>query len=729
MKYTIALAGNPNSGKTTLFNALTGASGHVGNWPGVTVEKKEGNIKKNRDMNLVDLPGIYSLSPYTLEEVVARQYLLGSRPDCIINIVDASNLERNLYLTTQILEMGIPVVICANMMDVVRKNGDSLDLEKLSKIFDVPVVPISALQNEGLDTLLSEVEKVCERGQASTYRIPLDARMEETVSEISSKLKDFNYGGTSKGTYMRLNPRWTAIKIFEQDEHVLKDIAIPGAVFEKIEDVEDHYDDDGASLISAARYDGISAILPKVYTKKNPDRVSISDRIDRVVTNRFLALFIFAAVIFSVYYLAISTVGTMATDYVNDTVVGEWAVGGSRTLLEGFGVSEWLISLVSDGIIQGMGAVLGFLPQMMVLFLLLAILEQCGYMSRIAFILDRVFRKFGLSGKSFIPMLIGTGCSVPAIMATRTIENDNDRRMTAITTSFMPCGAKLPIIAFFGGVIFGNVWWFGPLFYFIGIAAVIISGIVLKKTRRFQGNPAPFIMELPEYRIPKVSDVLRTVWERSAAFIKKAGTIILLSTIIIWALQYFGMTEEGFVAVGDRVDESFLADIGRLFAWIFVPLGFGNWQATVGSMAGLVAKENLMSTYGVLFGVQGDVIELIENADFGSLTAIAGTFTAASAFSFLLFNLLCAPCFASIGAMHRELGDPKWTIFGVAYQSIFGYSAGLIFYQTLQLIYGNITIWTFFALAVLLVWLYLLFRKNPAKTQKVYRSHEVKEGA
>lgn len=715
MTKTIALVGNPNSGKTTLFNILTGASAHVGNWPGVTVEKKVGQIKKNKELSLVDLPGIYSLSPYTMEEVIARKYLLDAKPDCIINIVDASNLERNLYLTSQIMDMGIPIVVACNMMDLVTKSGDQVDTKALSDRLGLPVVEISALKEEGIPELVNAVTASLLTGK-SPRPMTFDPEIEEAIENIHQGLTSLTIEPEAAKKFRAINDRWLAIKALELDEETLKDVQVPQAMEDRIHAFEDDLDDDSQSIISAARYKEIERILDGVYEEKNPGKLSLTDRIDRVVTNRIFALPIFALVIFLVYYLSISTVGTLATDWVNDVFVAEWLQGGGQSLLEGLGVSPWLIGLIVDGIIAGVGAVLGFLPQMAVLFLCLAFLEQTGYMARIAFILDRIFRKFGLSGKSFIPMLIGTGCSVPAIMGSRTIENDKDRYMTAITASFMPCGAKLPIIAFFGGALFDDVWWFGPIFYFIGIASVIISGIILKKTRHFAGDPSPFVMELPEYRLPSLSGILRSVWERCAAFMKKAGTIILLSSIVLWTLLHTGFTSDGFRWVDEAIDESILAAIGRSFAWIFTPLGFANWESAVGTVSGLVAKENLMSTVGIIFGVSGDALDLIEAGDWQALAPITSHYTALSGFSFLLFNLYCAPCFAAIGAMNRELPSRKWTLMGLAYQTIYAYALSLVFYQgALFFTGGGITLWTVVALGVFLLGLYLIFRPDPRK--------------
>lgn len=712
MKYTIALTGNPNSGKTTLFNELTGSSQHVGNWPGVTVEKKEGRIRSDKETTLVDLPGIYSLSPYALEEVIARDYLLNQRPDAIINIIDASNLERNLYLTTQIIELGIPTVVALNMMDLVRRNGDRIDTKKLSQFLGVPVIEISALRKENLDELVRTAHALAEEKKAPKALSFFPEDVEALLSDIEKALPSMSYAAERKAIYEKAPARWTAIKLFEQDEKVAEDIALSTEIKEKIAAVEDAYDDDAQTIISAARYQYIEQAISASFQKAHPNKKTRTEKIDAVVTNRFLAFPIFALIIFLVYYIAVTTVGTIVTDFTNDTFVGEWIQAPVVEAMENAGVSEWLVGLIGDGIIAGVGAVLGFLPQMAILFLLLAFLELSGYMSRIAFILDRIFRRFGLSGKSFIPMLIGTGCAIPGIMASRTIENNADRRMTAITTSFMPCGAKLPIIALFSGVIFGGEWWVGPSCYFLGIAAVIFSGIILKKTRRFAGDPAPFVMELPEYRLPTLKGILLTVWERVWSFIKKAGTIILLSSIVLWFLQAYGFTEEGLVSIGEDTDKSILAAIGNTISWIFAPLGFGDWESTVATVTGLIAKENVVNTFGVLFGIAEEAVGLVEEGDWEALSPIAAHYTVYSGYAFLMFNLLCAPCFAAIGAMNRELGQRRWTLFGVAYQTVLAYSAALVFYQTAMFLTGGgFTIWTVFAAIVLVIWLYFLLRK------------------
>lgn len=710
MAYTIALVGNPNAGKTTLFNELTGSTAHVGNWPGVTVEKKEGRLRADNEATLVDLPGVYSLSPYSLEEVLARDFLIHEAPDVIINIIDASNLERNLYLTTQILEMGIPTVIAANMIDLVKRNGDAFDSSRLAGELGVPVIEISALQGKGLDELVAKVQSAVKEKKKPIFRLNYGEQVEVILSDIQLYVK-------KKGMatdYTDINDRWLAVKLFEQDEKVMKAAPLCAELEEDIRHLEDELGEEAESLIPQKRYQFIDYLSELVYRKENADEQTLSEKIDRVVTNRWLGLPIFVGIIFIVYYLSIQTVGTYATDFVNDVVIAEWAQGGMMNLLTSLGASPWLIALVVDGIIAGVGAVLGFLPQMAVLFILLTILEQCGYMARIAFVLDRVFSSFGLSGKSFIPMLVGTGCSVPGIMAARTIENEADRRLTAITTSFMPCSAKLPIIAFIAGAIFEDAWWFAPIAYFLGIAAVIFSGIVLKKTKSFSSDPTPFVMELPEYRLPTFKGIVRTVGDKLISFVQKAGTVILVSSIILWFLQAFGRTEDGIGLVGDAIDQSFLAKLGNLVAWIFTPLGFGDWQSTVATITGLIAKENIMSTFAILFNVSGDALELIETSDWSALTSITAHYTPIAAFSFLSFNLLCQPCFAAVGAMHRELGDVRWTLFGVMYQTVIAYSFALIFYQFASFFTtGAFTFWTVVALVVFLFWMFMVFRPRP----------------
>ena len=687
MDIRIALAGNPNSGKTTLFNALTGLNQYVGNWPGVTVEKKEGRLKNHNDVKVVDLPGIYSLSPYTLEEVVSRDYLISERPDIILNIVDASNLERNLYLTTQLTELGLPVVIALNMMDVVKKNGDQIDSKALSKKLGVPVCEISALKEEGIKEAVDTVLKCVKENKVAIPTHSYSKDIEEVLRDITDK---------ALANVPNEVQRWHAIKLFERDSKITEKLNIDPRALSQIENdiskVEKELDDDSESLITNERYLFINNVIDGSYKKKRKGETT-SDKIDKIVTNRFLALPIFAVVMFFVYYISVSTVGTWMTDWVNDCLFGDelslfgLALPGIpaavTSLLESINCADWLIGLIVDGIIGGVGAVLGFLPQMLVLFLFLAFLEGCGYMARVAFIMDRIFRKFGLSGKSFIPMLIGTGCGVPAIMASRTIENIRDRRITIITTTFIPCGAKLPIIALIAGALFGGAWWVAPSSYFIGIIAIVVSGIILKKTKLFSGDPAPFVMELPQYHIPTVSSVLRSMWERGYSFIKKAGTIILLSAIILWFLQAFGVEDGSFMMVED-LNNSILAFIGNLISWIFIPLGWGNWEMAVATITGLIAKENVVSTFGILFGF-AEVAE--DGAEIWGTMAQA--FTSLSGFSFLVFNLLCAPCFAAIGAIKREMNDKKWLAIAISYQCIFAYIVSFMIYQIGSLIVGS----------------------------------------
>lgn len=800
MGVKIALAGNPNCGKTTLFNALTGSNQFVGNWPGVTVEKKEGKLKFNTEATIVDLPGIYSLSPYTLEEVVARNYLIGERPDVILNIVDGSNLERNLYLTTQLIEIGIPVVVAINMMDIVRKNGDKINVEELSRQLGCKIFEISALKGEGIKEVSEAAIKASNEAKNSPNH-SFSGEVEHAIAHIEDCLKD---------KVSEEQQRWFAIKVFERDPKVMEKIDLSGDVKEKIEkvisEVEDVLDDDAESIITNERYIYIAEILKSSYKKKQVGGLTTSDKIDKIVTNRFLALPIFAIIMYLVYYIAVTSVGTIVTDWANDGVFGEgwhlFGIGsgeyeqamteyaienvysdelvsivseaseneviGASEILEaiegedfgafeenyglyassldeaGYEISEivdsaleaedvpqsdeygiwikgipvyveafldkincadWLKSLVLDGIVGGVGAVLGFVPQMMVLFIFLAFLESCGYMARIAFIMDRLFKKFGLSGKSFIPMLIGTGCGVPGVMASRTIENDRDRRMTIITTTFIPCGAKLPIIALISTSLFGGEWWVAPSAYFVGILAIIISGIILKKTMLFAGDPAPFVMELPAYHMPTVSNVLRSMWERAWSFIKRAGTVILLASIIIWAGNSFGTyvldgaSKFGYISEASVEATSILDIIGKAICWIFAPIGFGNTTATVATIMGLVAKEEVVGVFGVL--------------DFVALTKIAG-------YSFLIFNLLCAPCFAAIGAIKREMNNGKWTLFAISYQCGFAYAISLIIYQLGGFIIGEVSfgIGTIFAIIVLIALIYLLFRPNKVKNVK-----------
>ncbi|MDE6594191.1 MAG: ferrous iron transport protein B, partial [Oscillospiraceae bacterium] len=638
MDIRIALAGNPNAGKTTLFNALTGSNQFVGNWPGVTVEKKEGRLKGHKDVIITDLPGIYSLSPYTLEEVVARNYLIGERPDAILNIIDGTNLERNLYLTTQLVELGIPVVCAVNMMDVVRKNGDNINTEQLASVLGCKVVEISALKGTGILEASTAAIEAARSGEKSVPKHEFCGCVEHAIAHIEEAVLH---------DVPEEQQRWYAIKIFERDEKVLEMLNIPADKQAHIEAHIEHdiaaaekeMDDDSESIITNERYIYIASVIKGCLKKKNRGGMTVSDKIDKIVTNRILALPIFAAIMFIVYYVSITTVGGWATDWTNETLFADWITNGANSFLESIGCAAWLQGLIVDGIIGGVGSVLGFVPQMLVLFIFLAFLESCGYMARIAFVMDRIFRKFGLSGKSFIPMLIGTGCGVPGIMASRTIENERDRRMTIITTTFIPCSAKLPIIGLIAGALFGNAGWVGFTAYFIGVAAIIVSGIMLKKTTLFAGDPAPFVMELPAYHLPTVGNVLRSMWERGWSFIKKAGTVILLSTVVIWFLQGFGVEDGSFGMVED-IDNSVLAAVGNVIAPIFAPLGWGNWQSSVAAVTGLVAKENVVATFGMLFHFDG---ELAENGD-EIWTNVAASFTQLSAFSYLIFNLLCAPC-------------------------------------------------------------------------------------
>lgn len=704
MRVKIALAGNPNSGKTTLFNALTGSNQFVGNWPGVTVEKKEGKIKgyttKGEEAVLVDLPGIYSLSPYTLEEVVSRNFLIGEKPDAIINIIDGTNLERNLYLTTQLTELGIPVIIAVNMMDLVKKNGEELNIDRLSKDTGCKVVEISALKGEGIDQLIQRAVAIAKSGKNIQPAHKFDGCVEHAIAHIEEAIS---------GHVDESMERWYAVKLFERDEKVRESLKLSKALLNHIEEdivsCEKEMEDDAESIITGERYNYIGSIIEDCYKKRVKKQMSVSDKIDSIVTNRFLALPIFAVVMFIVYYVSVTTVGTILTDWTNDTLFGEWIIPAAQTGLEAIGCADWLTGLLVDGIVSGVGAVLGFVPQMLVLFLFLAFLEGCGYMARIAFIMDRIFRKFGLSGKSFIPMLIGTGCGVPGVMASRTIENDRDRKMTIMTTTFIPCGAKLPIIALIAGALFDGAAWVAPSAYFVGIAAIICSGIILKKTKMFAGDPAPFVMELPAYHLPTVGNVLRSTWERGWSFIKKAGTIILLSTIFVWFAQGFGFEGGSFGMVED-MNNSILAAIGSAIAWIFTPLGWGDWKAAVAAITGLVVKENVVGTFGILYGF-GEVAE--DGAEiWGSL---AGSMTAVAAYSFLIFNLLCAPCFAAMGAIKREMNNAKWFWFAIGYQTILAYAASLCVYQVGTLITaGTFGIGTVVACIIIVGFLYLLFR-------------------
>ena len=700
MKIKIALAGNPNCGKTTLFNALTGSNQFVGNWPGVTVEKKEGKLKKHDDVVITDLPGIYSLSPYTLEEVVARNYLIQERPEAILNIIDGTNLERNLYLTTQLTELGIPVVVAVNMMDVVKKNGDSINTGELGRELGCKVVEISALKGTGV---MQAAEAALEAAK-STKTVPMhtfSGPVEHAIAHIEE---------AAVHNMPEEQQRWYAIKIFERDDKVLAKLKLSDTVMQHIEaDIkaaETELDDDAESIITGERYVYIGSIIKGCYKKKSKGQLSTSDKIDKIVTNRIAALPIFAVVMWFVYWVAMGPFGSFLTDWTNDVFGAEWLQGGAAWIMEKLGAADWLSGLVVDGIVGGVGAVLGFVPQMLVLFLFLAILEDCGYMARIAFIMDRVFRKFGLSGKSFIPMLIGSGCGVPGVMASRTIENERDRRMTIMTTCFVPCGAKMPIIGLIAGALFGGSGLVAVSAYFIGVAAIIISGIMLKKTKIFAGEPAPFVMELPAYHVPTVGNVLRGMWERGWSFIKKAGTIILLSSVILWFLQAFGWENGGFGMVED-LDNSVLAKIGSAICIIFAPLGFGNWKAAVATITGLIAKENVVATFGVLYHYAG---ELAENGD-EIWNAVGQDFTQLSAYSFMIFNLLCAPCFAAMGAIKREMNSPKWTCIAIGYMCVFAYAVALIVYQIGGIFTGNVNVVGLIcALVVLAFIIYMLVR-------------------
>ena len=751
----IALAGNPNSGKTTLFNNLTGSNQFVGNWPGVTVEKKEGKLKKHSNVTITDLPGIYSLSPYTLEEVVARNYLIEERPDAILNIVDGTNLERNLYLTTQLTELGIPVVVAVNMMDVVKKNGDKINTEELARQLGCKVVEISALKGDGCIEAAEEAMKASE----GTKTVPMHSFsgvVEHALAHIEeAALHDMPDE----------QQRWYAIKVFERDEKVLEKLAIPSDKLSHIETdikaAETEMDDDAESIITNERYIYIASILKGSYKKKSAGKLTVSDKIDKIVTNRILALPIFALVMFVVYSLSMGTsiadggvgIGTFLTDWTTDVLGGEWMIEGSRALLESWGASGWVVGLIADGIVAGVGAVLGFVPQMLVLFLMLCILEDIGYMARIAFIMDRIFRKFGLSGKSFIPMLVGTGCGVPGVMASRTIENERDRRMTIMTTCFIPCGAKMPIIGLIAGTLFGGNGWIAVSSYFIGMAAIIISGIMLKKTKMFAGDPAPFVMELPAYHVPSWKNVLHGTWERGWSFIKRAGTVIVISSIIIWALSSLGTVNGKFGMVDELaedetvwsdeyveelaanmgiepdevtpMDDSILADVGKVASPVFSPLGFGSWRATVATVTGLVAKEEVVGTFGVLYNYEAETEEDELDEEGSQIWAnVSDDFNAISdghgqlaAFAFMLFNLLCAPCFAAMGAIKREMNSAKWTAFAIGYMCVFAYAVGLIVYQLGLLFAGSVNvIGLIFALAILAFMMYMLFR--PYKESK-----------
>lgn len=708
MSVKIALAGNPNCGKTTLFNALTGSNQFVGNWPGVTVEKKEGKLKGHKDVTIMDLPGIYSLSPYTLEEVVARNYLINERPDAIINIVDGTNIERNLYLSTQIMELGIPVVMAVNMMDLVEKAGDKIHTDKLSKLLGCEVVEISALKGTGIQKAAEKAISLAERKNEVTPVHEFDGKVEDAITAV----------GTMLGTDIpEAQKRFFAIKLLEKDDKIKEQMKSVPDVSAEIKTLEDAFDDDTESIITNERYVYISSIIGKCVTKGQKGGMTVSDKIDRIVTNRWLALPIFAVVMFIVYYVSITTVGGFLTDWTNDVLFGDIIPPAIEKALVAVNCADWLQGLILDGIVAGVGAVLGFVPQMLVLFIFLAFLEGCGYMARVAFIMDRIFRKFGLSGKSFIPMLIGSGCGVPGIMASRTIESDRDRKMTIMTTTFVPCGAKLPIIALIAGAFFDNAGWVAWSAYFVGVAAIICSGIILKKTKMFSGEPAPFVMELPAYHMPTVGNVLRSMWERGWSFIKKAGTIILLSTIILWFLMSFGWVDGKFGMLdAEQLNDSILASIGNVIAPIFAPLGWTKagegWKMAVAAITGLIAKENVVATFGMLFGF----VEVAENGSeiWGNLAQVM---TPIAAYGFLVFNLLCAPCFAAMGAIKREMNNAKWFWFAIGYQCGLAYIVSLCIYQFGTLFTGGgFGLWTVVAVVLLIAFLYMLFR--PYKESK-----------
>ena len=722
MSIKIALAGNPNCGKTTLFNDLTGSNQYVGNWPGVTVEKKEGRLKGQKDVVIQDLPGIYSLSPYTLEEVVARGYLVNEKPDAILNIIDGTNIERNLYLTTQLIELGIPVVMAVNMIDLVRKNGDKIDLKKLSAELGCQAVEISALKGEGSMKAAEMAVAAAKSGKAGELPHVFTGSVEHAIAHIEESIQ-----GKVDDRFLR----WYAVKLFERDDKVQQELKLDKALVDHIDqhiaDCEKEMDDDAESIITNQRYAYINTVVEKAVRKKaRVEHLTVSDKIDQVVTNRIFALPIFALIMFLMYALSMGTsiadggisIGSFATDWTNDVLFGEIVPNALGGFLESVGVAGWLYGLIMDGIVAGVGAVLGFVPQMLVLFFLLSILEDIGYMARVAFIMDRIFRKFGLSGKSFIPMLVGTGCGVPGVMASRTIENERDRRMTIMITCFIPCGAKMPIIGLFAGALFGGSSLVAVSAYFIGFAAIIISGIILKKTKLFAGDPAPFVMELPAYHVPAWGNVLRATWERGWSFIKRAGTVILASTIVLWFLQGFGFEDGVFGMVEDQ-DNSILAAVASALAWIFAPQGFGNWRATVASISGLIAKENVVGTLGVLYHFGG---ELSENGDeiWGE---VANDYTAISAYSFMIFNLLCAPCFAAMGAIKREMNNGKWTAIAIGYMCLLAYCASLVVYQIGGLITGEVgfNIFTIVAVAIIVFTIYMLVRPN-----KYLNDNEVK---
>ena len=711
MSIKIALAGNPNSGKTTLFNALTGSNQYVGNWPGVTVEHKEGKLRGNTDITVTDLPGIYSLSPYTLEEVVARNYLIGESPDAILDIVDGTNLERNLYLTTQLMELGIPVVIAINMMDIVRKNGDTIDIDRLGREMGCKIVEISALKSDGIEKAAELAIEAAKEGK----KVPRH-NFSGTVEHALAHIEEAAIHG-----YPEEQQRWYAIKIFERDEKVIKELGLSREKLDHIEHdivaVEKELDDDAEAIITNERYNYIEKVVSKCYFKKNKGLLSTSDKIDRILTNRILALPIFAAIMLLVYTISIGTVGDWTVGFMNDTLFGEWIIPSATDALISIGCAPWLTSLIADGILGGIGAVLGFVPQMLILFLMLSLLEDCGYMSRVAFIMDRLFRKFGLSGKSFIPMLVASGCGVPGIMASRTIEQDRDRKITIMTTGFIPCGAKMPIVGLISGALFGGSPWVATGSYFIGIGAVVVYGIILKKMKAFAGDPAPFVMELPSYHAPVAGNVLRTTWERGWSFIKRAGTVILAASVIIWILNSLSF-DGGLHYIGDKGTDSILNVIGSAIAVIFKPLGFGYWQAAVATLLGLVAKEEVVGVFGTLSKMLPEGIDLMAAVEDGSKEAaiIGQEFFGGnkfSGFSFLVFNLLCAPCFGAMGAIKREMNNWKWTAGTIAYMCIFAYMISLMIFQFGTFFTGgSFTIWTAIAFGALALILFLLLRPN-----------------
>ena len=712
MSIRIALAGNPNCGKTTLFNALTGSNQYVGNWPGVTVEKKEGRLKKQPDVTITDLPGIYSLSPYTLEEVVARNYLTGERPDAILNIVDGTNLERNLYLSTQLMELGIPMVIAVNMMDILRKNGDHINTEKLSMELGCPVVEISALKGTGTREAAEAAIAAAKQGSRVPMH-PFSGRVEHALAHIEEAAVHHR---------PEAEQRWYAIKLFERDEKVLQELSLEDRVWEHIDRdiqaVEEELDDDAESIITNERYLYIAQLMKHCCKKKAAHKMNSSDKIDRIVTNRFLALPIFVGVMWLVYYLSIGSIGDWTVGFMNDTLFGEWIIPTVAGGLETIGCAPWLVSLIADGMIGGVGAVLGFVPQMMILFLLLSLLEDCGYMARVAFIMDRIFRKLGLSGKSFIPMLVATGCGVPGIMASRTIEQDRDRKMTIMTTGFIPCGAKMPIVAMIAGALFGGSAWIATAAYFIGVAAVVVSGIILKKTKPFAGNPAPFVMELPAYHAPVPGNILRATWERGWSFIKRAGTVIVAASVVIWVLNSLSFDGGFHYITEENGGVSVLELLGGGIAWLFQPLGFGSWQAAVATVLGLVAKEEVVGVFGSLSSMaDADLaFELVDAMDSSKLAIIGQEFFGGSklaGMSFLIFNLLCAPCFAAMGAIKREMNNAKWSVGAIAYMCVFAYAVCLMVYQFGAWFIGaGSVVGTIAAALVLIFGLYMLLRKN-----------------